>query len=68
MGLFTSRYMLGGTILHHFKSYEERFPDNVEITKESLYMDDLVSGSMNNEKSKNIGNKKIKATRRSYVE
>lgn len=46
--------MLGGTILHHLKSYEERFPDSVEIIKESLYMDDLVSGSMNNEKSKNI--------------
>ena len=53
--------LLGSTILYHLEPYKERYPDIVEIIKNSLYLDDLVSGSVNDqttfnlyEKSKNI--------------
>ena len=46
-GLRCSHSLLGSTILYHLESYKEHYPDIVVIIKNSLYVDDLVSGSAN---------------------
>jgi hypothetical protein len=44
-GLRPSPAMLGATINHHLKLYEDENPDAVKVLKNGLYVDDLVSGA-----------------------
>ena len=44
-GLRPSPAMLGATIDHHLKFYEDKDPVAVRVSKNSLYVDDLVSGA-----------------------
>ena len=46
-GLRPSPSMLGATLTHHLDSYKERYPEVVELIKNSLYVDDLLAGAGN---------------------
>lgn len=43
-GLNQSPFLLGGTLDYHLTSLEKDFPDEVNEIKESLYVDDIISG------------------------
>jgi hypothetical protein len=43
--------ILGATINHHLDILQENNPEMVEHLRESLYVDDLVSGAQNDEKA-----------------
>ena len=53
-GLRPSPAILGATIDHHLHFYEGRKPEIVDILKDSLYVDDLVSGASNDGKAFDI--------------
>jgi formylmethanofuran dehydrogenase subunit A len=44
-GLRSSPAILGATINHHLEFYKETHPETVKTIKDSLYVDDLVSGA-----------------------
>ena len=44
-GLRPSPSILGATITHHLDSYKERYPELVQLIKDSLYVDDLLAGA-----------------------
>ena len=44
-GLRPSPAILGATLTHHLDFYKERYPELVELIKNSLYVDDLLAGS-----------------------
>jgi len=46
-GLRPSPSILGATLTHHLDSYKERYPEVVELIKNSLYVDDLLAGAGN---------------------
>ena len=50
-GLRPSPAILGATINHHLDTLQENNPEMVEHLRESLYVDDLVSGAQNDEKA-----------------
>ena len=49
-----STAILGTTIDHHLHFYKDQNPEIVDILKNSLYIDDLVSGAPNEDKAFNI--------------
>ena len=53
-GLRPSPAILGSTIDHHLRLYEDQSPEIVDILKNSLYVDDLISGAQNDNKALNI--------------
>lgn len=53
-GLRPSPAILGSTIDHHLHFYNDQNPEIVDILKNSLYVDDLVSGAQNDDKAFNI--------------
>ena len=44
-GLRSSPAVLGAVILHHLKSYKEKYADFVQLIENCLYVDDLVTGT-----------------------
>jgi hypothetical protein len=50
-GLRPSPAILGATINHHLDSLQENNPEMVEHLRESMYVDDLVSGAQNDERA-----------------
>jgi hypothetical protein len=53
-GLRPSPAILGSTIDHHLRLYEDQSSEIVDILKNSLYVDDFVSGAQNDNKAFNI--------------
>ena len=53
-GLRPSPAILGSTIDHHLRLYENQNPEIVETLKNSLYVDDLISGAQNDDKAFDI--------------
>ncbi len=53
-GLRPSLAILGSTIDHHLHLYENQNPEIVETLKNSLYVDDLISGTQNDDKAFDI--------------
>ena len=44
-GLRPSPSILGATLAHHLDSYKEHYPEIVKLIKDSLYVDDLLTGA-----------------------
>ena len=59
-GLRPSPSILGATIKHHLELYKRSEPELVELIEKSLYVDDLVSGELNEEKAYEIYEKSKK--------
>ena len=53
-GLAPSPFLLGGVIEHHLDSWESRKPQAVAELRESLYVDDLLSGGTTVEEAKEL--------------
>ena len=56
-GLTCSPFLLGGVIDHHFKTWEERMPEEVSELRKSMYVDDLISGKTTVEQAKQLKEK-----------
>ena len=48
-GATASPFLLAATIRHHLKKYEEKYPEEVKVLDECLYVDDLITGADNEE-------------------
>lgn len=44
-GASASPFLLAATIRHHLKKYEERYPEEVKVLDECLYVDDFITGA-----------------------
>ena len=51
-GLAPSPYILHGVIESHLDSWSERYPEEVEHLRRSMYVDDLLSGGSSIEQAK----------------
>lgn len=40
-GTSASQFLLAATIRHHLKKYEEKYPEEVKVLDECLYVDDF---------------------------
>ena len=46
-GVGPGPFLLGGTLQHHLKKYEENEPEIITCIRDGLYVDDLASGGRN---------------------
>lgn len=44
-GASASPFLLAATIRHHLKKYEEKYPEEVKVLDECLYVDDFITGA-----------------------
>ena len=44
-GATSSRFLLAATIRHHLKKYKDKYPDEVKVLDECLYVDDFITGA-----------------------
>lgn len=44
-GATASPFLLAATIRHHLKKYQEKYPEEVKVLDECLYVDDLITGA-----------------------
>jgi hypothetical protein len=53
-GLRPSPAILGATIYQHLNSYQDQYPELIELINKSLYVDDLLSGGSNDSQTFDI--------------
>ena len=53
-GITLSPFLLNATIDHHLKSYSSEKTRLVEVLKESIYVDDIVTGSLDEDSALNL--------------
>lgn len=46
-GASSSPFLLAATMRHHLKKYEKKYPEEVKMLNECLYVDDLITGADN---------------------
>lgn len=46
-GASSSPFLLAATIRHHLKKYEKKYPDEIKMLDQCLYVDDLITGADN---------------------
>lgn len=59
-GASASPFLLAAAIRHHLKKYEEKYPEEVKVLDECLYVDDFITGADNVESTFKLSQREIK--------